>query len=218
MSQSVQRKKKTATYSGSPLKNLVGKNIIDVAPKPYPIKFKKHDNRTKMVNLLNESFDSLPFMEKTDYISRSCYEHWLASSDDSMEINPIVSNEKLIIGPFDRPLASDSCIQGTQIDGGSLLKGLYRMRDNIVMCRNTLQVSRAGKNCEFTELAGTTYLIRIFKMFDGVWEIDPLGIYYQLKHYGGIRRARCAVVDTGTQTELSGEMLDKLLDKRTPEG
>jgi hypothetical protein len=207
-----------ATYSESALRKLCDESIIGSNPKLYPINWKKHDKRAKLVNLLNVDFDTLPFVEKIDDISKSCYEHWLASSDDAMELNPVINNKRLIIGPFDRPLASDSCIYATQIDGGSVFKGLYRIKDNIIMCRNTLQISKASKDCKFTELAGTTYLSRFFRKSEDGWEIDPLGVYYQLKHYGGIKRARFAVVDTGTQTELSGEKLDELLNERTPEG
>jgi len=218
MSQSVPRKKLKATLSSSTLKITCHESILSGDPKFYPMNWRKHDKRVKLVNLLNVDLDNLPVQSKTDEITRSCYEHWLASSDNAMEINPILIDKKLQIGPFDTPLASHTCIYGTQIDGGSVLKGLYWVTENTIVSRSCLQGSKACGKCNFEDLRGTTYLVRFFNRVEGTWQIDPLGVYYQLRQCGGIKRHRLTVTDIGTQTDLSGETLDQLLNMRGPKG
>jgi len=218
MSQSVPRKKLKTTVSSLTPQIEYHESILSGDPKFYPINWKKHDKRAKLVNLLNVDLDNLPMQKKTDEITQSCYIHWLASSDTAMELNPTLVENRLQIGPYDTPLASHTCIYGTQIDGGSVLKGLYRVTENIIVSRSCLQGSKACGKCNFEDLRGTTYLVRFFNRVEGTWQIDPLGVYYQLRQCGGIKRHRLTVTDIGTQTDLSGEKLDQLLNMSGPKG
>jgi len=217
MSKSVQRKKLKQKFNNPTLKRTYDKSMLAGVPKSHPENWKKLGNRMELVNLLNNDFDKLPLREEIDEISQSCYEHWLAAPEDATELNPMIINRKLQIGPCDTPLASVLRIHGTQVDGGSALKGLYRITTDTIMSRHSLQCSKACKNSNFKELLGTTYLTRFFKLVEGCWQIDTLGVYYQLRQFGGIKGTRQATSDAETQTDLGGEELDKLINMRSPE-
>jgi len=171
-----------------------------------------------MVDLLNDDLGNFVFHDEIDDISQSCYEHWLASSENACEIRPMVVGERLSVGPLETPLASDKCIYGTQIDGGSTMKGMYLIDETTVMNRSTIQPSKACRGKRYNEMLSTTYLVRIFTSSGGIWSIHPLAVYYQLRQYSGVRRVRITVASTASQTELTGEMIDKSINMRTPEG
>lgn len=176
----------------------------------------RHDNRQSFVDKMNKNLSDFIFHDKLDDISESCYKHWLASSDNACEVNPVITNERLALGPFETPMASKYSIYGIQIDGGQAFRGMYWVDETTILNRSTLQRSKAYKKLSY-ELLSTAYLIRVFKLEKGVWKISPLGVYYQLTQYGGIKRYRVTVTSTSSQTDLSGKELDELINKRAPE-
>lgn len=195
-----------------------GKKDEDDVSLPNAIAGKVHDSRYKFVQSININLSNLQFHDKLDDISQTCYKHWLNSSASAFEINPIITNEILNIGPFETPMCSIYSISGTQIDGGQNVRGMYWVNETTMLNRSSIQKSKTSKKYGFKELLATSYLVRIFTLEEDVWKIDPLGIYYQLRQYGGIKRHCVTVTSTSSQTCLTGEMLDKILDERSPEG
>jgi hypothetical protein len=177
-----------------------------------------HDNRLKTVQQLNKDISMIKFRDKIDDVSSTCYKHWLASADSDCELNTVVNDRRLCIGPYEKPLSSINSIYGTQLDGAGMRHGMYRMNETTILNRSCIQCSRGSSKLGFDTLGSTTYLVRIFVLNGDTWQISPVGVYYQLKNFTGLKRKLITVTDTSTQTDLGGEELDDIINKRLPEG
>jgi len=175
-------------------------------------------SKADFINQLNDDIKSLNIRDVEDDIISKCYEHWLTSGERSCELNPTVIDNKLSLGPNDKPMLSLNSVAGTQVDGSWKRHGLFWIDKNTLVGRHNLQASRTGTKNGFDDLASVSYLIRIFNLEDGVWKIHPVGVYYQLNRLCGRKRLNCSSSDASTQTILGGEELDKILDKRGPKG
>jgi len=163
---------------------------------------------------INDTVDLNPRDDQDD-ITQECYEHWLASSESTCELNLAIVNNRLILGPCDKPIASVNQITGTQIDGGAYRRGLYRVNSETLVMKSNYQTSRSSES--FKDLMYTTFLCRIITLSStGDWIMSPLGIYYQLSRFF---KKRClpTVTDASTQTDLSSESRDKIVNDRLPE-
>jgi len=180
------------------------------------LKIRGLDNRSRFVEKMNTEFGSLNLRE-VDEITSECYEHWLASAEDICELNLTIVDQKLSLGPCDKPMVSYNKIVGTQLDGGSIRTGLYRVNETTIANKTSLQSSRASQNNGFDDLTSICYLVRIFVLHDGEWKISSTGVYYQLKRICGKRKtSHFTVTDVACQTDLTGADLLKLFDERVP--
>lgn len=176
------------------------------------------DNRWKTVQQLNNNMSEIKFRDNIDDISSTCYKHWLATADGACELNIVINDERLCIGPHEKPLSSINSIYGTQLDGAGSRHGMYRVNETTILNRSCIQCSKISTKLGFDTLGSTTYLVRIFVLNGETWQISPVGVYYQLKNFTGLKRKLITVTDTGSQTDLSGKDLDDLINMRLPEG
>lgn len=177
------------------------------------------DNRYKFVEKMNTDFESLNLREDFDDITSECYEHWLASTENVCELNLTIVDRRLSLGPRDKPMVSYNKILGTQLDGGSIRTGLFRLNETTIANKTTLQSSRASRNKGFDDLTTTCYLVRIFVLHGEEWKISSTGVYYQLKGVCGKRKmSHFTVTEVACQTDLTGNDLQKILDERVPKG
>jgi len=177
------------------------------------------DNRHRFVEKLNTNIESLRLREDYDEITSECYEHWLASTENVCELNLTIVDQKLSLGPWDKPMVSYNKVLGTQLDGGSSRTGIYRLNETTIANKTSLQSSRASRNWGFDDFSSVCYLIRIFVLHGEVWKISSTGVYYQLKRICGKRKTSSfTVTEVSCQTDLTCADLLNILDERVPKG